>query len=173
MQLKMLSVNLARQDILDIMSSKHYIDSGWWLVFEDDIALARPASEVREAVLLLLQFAVDDGIASFVMCSPNSCTDIKTVNSVEFAKCLGYCAHAMAYMSDKAQDWREELDRIVPGTEHEPIHTQYAPDISMNHATKSKGGMWVAGLNVHSPITDQHVGVLYQARNRFKSEIGD
>lgn len=174
LQLTTLSLTQANEDIMSLIlgssAGSNLSTSEWWLVFEDDIALATSAATARAAIRTVLDLALGDGIASFGMCGINITRGGKAsiaADGVDYARLSGCCTHGMAYHPSKVDKWLLGFRTLVPNTRYPPQH-RYGVDLQLREAAKS---MWVAGATTPSPLyhQDSTVGILFQNRSQFKS----
>jgi hypothetical protein len=170
--LKVLSLCQANEDGLDMVAgealTKGVASDHWWLVFEDDIVLGAEPTALLAAMEHVLALAHDDGVATMGTCLPQPCILREVVGGVEFAKCVSFCTHAMAWRAARAAHWRLIFGKRLAEWGNDA--KAYAVDLAIMSNTKESGGIWSAGINLKREFGGgDHFGLFQQERRLFGS----
>jgi hypothetical protein len=148
------------------------------LVFEDDIALSdgiEPSSVVA-ITDTAASLATDAGVFYLGMCAPK-CKPGSHVNvgGVEYARCVGRCAHAYGVFKHRAAFLYEELAAAAPGYLYDGSQYFYG-DVFLHHGSEHMpNSEWpvLAGVqNTKEGIAvPLHQGIFIQDRVNNPSEI--
>jgi hypothetical protein len=173
---KCMSNRMAFFDLLhDFVDDKTIKNDSWRLFFEDDADVhpkLKP-SEMKYAIQKGMELAANDGILFLGICLPLDCEDQVELGNLNItaARCVGICAHALAFTKWKAKIIASLIDELLkPGNPH---RTQNFDEMLQFYSVEHK--ILALGLNLKSPIPDvyEHYGLFFQNRGKFPSFINE
>lgn len=173
---KCMSNRMAFFDLLhDFVDDNNIKNDTWRLFFEDDADVhpkLKP-SEMKYAIQKGMELAADDGIIFLGICLPLNCEDQVALGNLNItaARCVGICAHALAFTKWKARIILSYIDELLkPGNPH---RGENFDAMIMEYSKEHK--IWALGLELHSPNPNfvEHQGLFYQNREKFRSFMNE
>lgn len=153
-------------------------DNDWYFVFEDDVALMSPLqpSQVPNLLHAAIKEAQSVGFFYMGLCAPQCEGARKDIGSgVSMQRCTGRCMHSYAVSKWRAAWLYDELSLRLHDVKYVPASAYHYIDVLFHYAFQTYAvDQWplLVGSGLVSPQDWSHVGIIYQDRNLFASEMG-
>jgi hypothetical protein len=154
-------------------------DLEWSFVFEDDVDFIEPSNfslpNYINAIQELMhhpEIQLTDGMFYLGICAPEFTNDNRTLitsfsdNSLLSRRGYGMCTHAMGLTTQRASSLWGEISSYIP------TPGKSAVDVYMgNYCIRSGNRYYILGANLLYQPNNDHYGIAYQDRQRFRSLV--
>jgi hypothetical protein len=154
-------------------------DLEWSFVFEDDVDFIEPSNfslpNYINAVQELMhhpEIQLTDGMFYLGICGPEFTNDNLTLitsfsnNSLLSRRGHGMCTHAIGLTTKRARSFWGEISSYIPTPDKSAV------DVYMdNYCVRSGNRYYILGANSVYQPSNNHYGIAYQDRRRFRSLV--